>query len=336
MSVPAQKKLRVGILSMAHMHSQSYASALAAHPGVEFVGIADADADRGRAAAIAYATSYFETSEAFLRQGLDGVIVTSENVYHRAHVEAAAKAGARAILCEKPIATTLEDARAMIDVCDAVGAKLAIAFPCRYSPAFQRLREQVREKAIGDIIAIRGTNHGKMPGGWFIDRSLSGGGAVLDHTVHVADLNRWLLGAEAETVYAEIGNGFYHQDFDDTGFLSIRYANGVFATLDTSWSRPKTYPTWGDVTLQVVGTGGVLDLDMFAQSVTRYDSASGQPSWVGWGSNTDAGLVADFLKLAAGQPAHDLATGEDGLRALSVALAAYESSTQGEPVAVAA
>ncbi len=191
----------------------------------------------------------------------------------------------------------------MIDACDAAGAKLAIAFPCRYSPAFQRLREQVREGAIGDVIAIRGTNHGKMPGGWFIDKALSGGGAVLDHTVHVADLNRWLLGAEAETVYAEIGNGFYHQDFDDTGFLNIRYANGVFATLDTSWSRPKTYPTWGDVTLQVVGTGGVLDLDMFAQSVTQYDAASGQPSWAGWGSNTDAGLVADFLKLAAGQPA---------------------------------
>ncbi len=57
MSAPAQKKLRVGILSMAHMHSQSYASALAAHPGVEFVGIADADAERGRAAAIAYSTN---------------------------------------------------------------------------------------------------------------------------------------------------------------------------------------------------------------------------------------------------------------------------------------
>ena len=239
MNVPTQKKLRVGILSMAHMHSQSYASALAAHPGVEFVGIADADAERGRAAAIAYSTTYFETSEALLRQGLDGIIVTSENVYHRVFVEAAAKAGVRAILCEKPIATTIEDARAMIDACNVAGAKLAIAFPCRYSPAFQRLREQVQEQAIGDIIAIRGTNHGKMPGGWFIDKSLSGGGAVLDHTVHVADLNRRLLGVEAETVYAEIGNGFYHQDFDDTGFLNIRYSNGVFATLDTSWSRPE-------------------------------------------------------------------------------------------------
>ncbi len=327
-------QIKIGILSAAHMHAGSYAHALAAHSGVSFVGIADPNETRGRALADSVGTTYFSSFSALIETGLDGVVVTSENVHHRALTEQAAASGVRAILCEKPLATTLDDARAMIAACAAQNVRLATAFPCRYSPAFRRLREQVQSGAVGDVLAIRGTNRGRAPGGWFTDTALSGGGAVIDHTVHVADLNRVLLGREATEVYAEISNGFAHGDFDDTGFLTIGYAGGVFATLDTSWSRPKTYPTWGDVTLQVVGTQGVLDLDMFAQSLNHYDDRSDRVSWPYWGSGTDNGLVADFVRLASGENAPDLATGEDGLRALEVALAAYRSADTGGPVAV--
>ena len=324
--------LKVGILSFAHMHATAYAAALTARPDADFIGLADPDSQRGQNAAQQFGTRYFPSAGALLETGLDGVIVTSENAHHRTLVEQAAKAGVRAILCEKPLATTLEDAQAMLDTCAAHGVKLATAFPCRYSRAFQRLRAHVQSGAIGNILAIRGTNRGTMPGGWFVDRALSGGGAVIDHTVHVADLNRRLLGREAVEVYAETGHGFYHQAWEDTGFLSIRYDGGVFATLDTSWSRPKTYPTWGDVTLEVVGTGGVATLDMFAQHLVHYNDSAGCAAWPGWGSDIDAGLVADFLRLAAGQDAPDLATGEDGLRALEVALAAYRSAETASPV----
>lgn len=327
--------LKIGILSFAHMHACSYAHEIVAHPDAVLAGVADPDPERGRRMAEQYGARYFESQEELLGTGLDGVVVASENVHHRAMVEAAANAGVKAILCEKPLATTVEDAQAMVDLCAARGVKLATAFPCRYSPAYQRMRQQVQAGAIGDVVAIRGTNHGRMPGGWFTDKALSGGGAVIDHTVHVADLNRWLLGREATDVYAEIGNGFYHQDWDDTGFLTIGYEGGVFATLDTSWSRPDTYPTWGDVTLQVVGTAGVIDLDMFAQNVVVYDNSVGRGAWSNWGSGTDAGLLADFLGLIAGSDARDLATGEDGLQAVRVALAAYRSAEIGEPVSIA-
>ncbi len=326
--------LKIGILSFAHMHAQSYAQEIVAHPDAVLVGIADPDPARGAAMAAQLSTTYYPTEATLLSQGLDGVIVASENIHHRRLVELAASAGVRAILCEKPLATTTKDARAMIAACAAAGVKLATAFPCRYSPAFQRLKQQVSAGAVGEVLAIRGTNRGTMPGGWFVDKALSGGGAVIDHSVHVADLNRVLLGREATEVYAEIGSGFYHQDWEDTGFLTIGYEGGVFATLDTSWSRPKTFPTWGDVTLQVVGTNGVLDLDMFAQNLVHYDDRAGRIGWDNWGSGTDAGLVADFLRLIAGQEVPNLATGEDGLRALAVALAAYRSAASGESAAV--
>ncbi|BDI29013.1 dehydrogenase [Capsulimonas corticalis] len=329
-----ETNLKIGILSFAHGHAGSYASEIVQRPGVTLAGVWDADAERGQACAKQFGTTFYASEAELLALGLDGVVVASENTHHRRLVELAADSGVKAVVSEKPLATTVEDARAMIDYCAARNVKLATAFPCRHSPAFKRLREQIQSGAVGEILAIRGTNRGTMPGGWFIDLPLSGGGAVIDHTVHVADLIWLLLGKNATEVYAEIGNGFYHQEYDDTGFLTISYDGGVFATLDTSWSRPKTFPTWGDVTLQVVGTGGVFELDLFGQQLEQYDDAAGRVLWPNWGSSLDGELVDGFLKLSAGEEAPDTATGEDGLRALEIALAAYKSAEAKQPAAV--
>ncbi len=98
------------------------------------------------------------------------------------------------VLCEKPIATTLEDARAMIASCERAQVKLMIAYPpVRYNTPVLRVKEMVERGAVGEVLAIRGTNHGRLPGGWFVEPELSGGGAVLDHTVHVIDLIRWIF-----------------------------------------------------------------------------------------------------------------------------------------------
>lgn len=324
---------RIAILSFAHMHAYSYVSALTRRSDVSFVGIWDEDPARGREQAEAHGTGFYENIDALLGEGLDGVMVCSDNASHQTLVEKAAEAHVKAILCEKPIATTLEGADAMVAACRERGSFLAIAFPCRYSPAFQRARAAVQEGRVGNVLAIRATNHGMCPFGWFVEKERSGGGAVIDHTVHVADLNRLLLGREAVEVYAETGNNIYHKDWEDTGFLTITYAGGVFSTLDTSWSRPrKSFPTWGDVTMEIVGTGGVIALDLFSQALTVYSEQAEKAELAGWGSNLDAGLVDDFLARARGEETEILATGNDGLKALEVALAAYRSAETRQPV----
>jgi UDP-N-acetylglucosamine 3-dehydrogenase len=324
--MPINTKIRIGILSQAHPHAHSYSHSLAQDPAVDLVGIWDEDPVAGAGLAAARGTRYFADLSELLSQGLDGAMIASENSYHRRLTEAAAKAGVRAILCEKPIATTVADAQEMIDACAASGSKLAIAFPCRFSPVFQRLNDAVHAGKLGTIVAIRATNHGKCPFGWFVEPEKSGGGAIIDHTVHVADANRVLLGAEAVEVYAESGNNMYHQSWEDCGFLTITYNNSVFTTLDSSWSRPnKSFPTWGDVTLEVIGTDGIASMDMFRQSAILHTESDGHTTELGWGSNIDAAMVADFLTLAGGGESPTIATGHDGLKALEVALAAYES-----------
>ena len=326
-----QRKIKIGMMSFAHMHAASYAHSIVTRPDTEMVGIADHDLVRAQAMATQFGTQAFESYEALLdAPGLEAVIICPENIHHRPLTEMAAQAG-KHVLCEKPLATSIEDGEAMIAACKNAGVQLMTAFPCRFSAVMQRLKAAVDSGQAGDILAIRGTNRGRNPGGWFINKAESGGGATIDHTVHVTDLMRWLLKDEVKEVYAEISNHIGHQEFDDVGFLSLTFHKGAFGTLDASWSRPQAFPTWGDVAMEVVTTKGTLSMDRFAQNLILYSDKSHNTSWLNWGSSSDDGLVGAFAHaIAEGSPVP--ITGEDGLRAAEVALAAYRSAELQAPV----
>ncbi|MEW6637991.1 MAG: Gfo/Idh/MocA family oxidoreductase [Actinomycetota bacterium] len=331
--------VRVGILSFAHVHAPQYAAVLSTLDAADFLGIADEDVARGREAAERFGVRFLEDARE-LFEAADAVVVCSENARHRRDVVAALEGGAH-VLCEKPIATTVEDALAMIRASERTGRQLRTAFPVRYLPAVRRAYEVVRSGGVGRVLAVSGTNHGQNPGGWFNDLSLSGGGAVMDHTVHVADALRWMFGAEAASVYAEVGSLFGAEGIDDAGILTLELegglAEGAFATIDPSWSRGGGYPTWGDVTLRIAGTAGVLEVDAFARRLTVFDHDAGTTVWEPTGEDMNRLMLEAFVRgVEEGLPgaASDLASGLDGLRALEIALAAYRSGATGEPVPV--
>ncbi len=324
--------VRIGMVSFAHGHAYSYAAALRALPGVTLAGVFDDDVARGGEAARRFSVPYFAGLDALLGQGLDSVIICSENANHAALTLAAA-GRVSGILCEKPIATNVADAQAMLAACAATSTRLQIAYPVRFAPPIVELKAMLDRRAVGEPTSVKCTNHGSMPGGWFVDRKLAGGGAVMDHTVHVVDLLRWFWQTEVTEVYAEIGVGLLHPGLaiDDVGLLSFRLANGVYGTLDTSWSRPPAYPTWGDVKIEVVGDQGVVTVDALRQHLAASATTWGRTRWLHWGSNMDAALIADFVAMlrTGAQPS---ITGLDGLRSLEVALAAYASAAAGQPV----
>ena len=324
---------RLSIMSFAHLHADFYAGAIGTLDDVELAGIWDDNPARGEEAAAKYDTRFFSTVEELFapENEIQGTIVTSENVNHKRDVLAAAEAGVD-VLCEKPISVSVDDAHIMIDACERAGVQLMIAFPCRYSPAFKRLQQLVKSGELGEIVAIKGTNRGQNPGGWFNDPALAGGGAVIDHTVHVVDVIRALLGEDVIKVYAEIDTVFDpNLPCDDAGILSMNLAGGCVATLDASWSRPANYPTWGDVTMAVVGTKGNAWADLFVEHVDAWREGDGTYLWEAYGHDANADLIADFVaSIETGAPVP--ITGMDGLRAMEVALGAYESSEIGAPV----
>ena len=325
------RRLRVGLVSFAHVHATALAGTLRSLGQVEFTGIHDEDPARGRAAAEEHGARWHETLDGLLAAS-EAVVIASTNFDRRRYTEAAAAKGVH-VLSEKPLATTVVDGRAMIDACRRAGVQLGVAFPVRSSPAVIALREAIAGGVLGRIRAVRATNPGQYPGSWFGDKRLAGGGAVMDHTVHAADVIRWLVSDEFVRVQAELGAFIYGLEVEDCGILSCDLAGGAFASIDCSWSRPQTFPTWGGVTLHVVGDKGTVDVDVFRQALTHYDDTTGRARLVGWGDDLTVRMIGEFVDaILAGSPVP--ITGEDGLRALEVAIAAYRSADTKRPVAI--
>lgn len=324
---------RIGIMSFAHMHAQSYAACINQIPGAALAAVWDTNARRGRLAARQFNTQFVGSLDKFLAMDIDAVIITSENVRHREMVERAA-AAEKWILCEKPLATTIKDAKAMVAACEAAGVGLGTAFPCRYIEPVIAARNLILTGGHGPVYAAACTNNGQFPGGWFADEALAGGGATMDHTVHVADLLRWITGKEFTQVYCENGNLLHPRiKTDDLGCLHLEMEGGIRVSHVASWSRPKSFPTWGDVTLELVTAKGVIRVDGFNQNVNLYSDKAMKAQWVYWGSNPDLGLIADFAE-AVDERRPPAITGIDGLRAVEVTVAACKSARTGRVVAI--
>jgi predicted dehydrogenase len=329
--------MKIGILSFAHHHGEAYISNLRRIEDVELLGVADDDPDRGQSIAAQHEARHFASYEGLLEAGPHGVIVCSENNRHRPLVEMAAARGVH-VLCEKPIATTLEDARAIVDACERAGVLLMTAFPMRFSAPLQEIKSRLDHGDFGTVYCFNATNQGELPTkyrDWFVDPELAGGGAIMDHTVHLVDMMRWFVGAEVESMYA-LSNRIFHADevTVETGALEmLTFENGAFATIDASWSRPLYWPTWGGLGFEMVTERGAVVVDAFRQNLNVYRHEWQSSKWLPWGSDSNQAMVEEFIE-AIQEDRPPRVTGVDGLRALEATLAAYESVRTGQTVPV--
>jgi len=336
--------VRVAVLSFAHLHAATYIRLLRDREGIELV-TADPEAPpgdptRGRALAEGLGADYADTWDEVFALRPDAVIVTSENARHRHLVERAAASGAH-VLCEKPLATTEADAQAMIDACARAGVRLMTAYPVRFSPAFTALRSALADGSLGGLISVHGANNGSNPARshpWFADPELSGGGALADHTVHIADLVDALLdGEQAAEVYAQansvLDDGGPAPDVETAGLVTIRYPGGLVAAVDASWSHPPDHPTWGGLAMTCVAEKAIVEFDAFPPLLGGFNSVTGRGRWEAGGADLDAAMLDEFLDAVhtGRRPSPD---GEAGLRTLRIVLAAYESLRTGQPVAL--
>lgn len=335
--------MKVAVLSFAHLHAGGYLTALRDRDDVELL-TTDPDHDHrpaeesgGPEFAEQFGVSYVADYAAIWDWQPDAVVICAENAWHRPLAEQAASAGAH-VLCEKPLATTVADAEAMVTACERAGVSLMIAHPVRYSTAFGELRDAYRNGSFGALIGVTGTNNGRLPRGrqWFVDPELAGGGSLTDHTVHVADLLDDLLDQTPPvSVYART-NAILHGDEVATetgGLISVEYASGVIASIDCSWSKPDSYPTWGGLTLNLVGETGIADMDAFNSRVEGHSETNANSIWIPYGDNADLTMIDEFLAAAANdrRPQPD---GQSGLRTVKIVQAGYESARTGQVVPV--
>jgi predicted dehydrogenase len=240
------------------------------------------------------------------------------------------------LLCEKPLTTTLEDGRIVLKAVDAARASLMTAFPVRFSPPIWEAKALIDAGKLGKIYGCNATNQGSNPTAsrsWFVDKQLAGGGAVMDHTVHVVDVLRWIFKSEISEIYTEAGNLFPAPglDIDTAGTSMITFANGAFVGLDCSWSRPAFYPTWGNVKIDFVGERGLIAVDVFSQHHSTYSHLNKRPLWDYWGSDIDRGMISEFIA-SIREKRQPSVTGYDGFKATEAVVAAYRSAETHQPV----
>jgi predicted dehydrogenase len=327
----------VAIIGCGHRpHAWSYARALTGSASARLVAVFDEDAGLGHSVADDFGAPWSDDLTGVLESpDVQAVVVCSPTARHRGHVEAAAAAGCH-VLCEKPLATTVEDGEAITAACRAAGVQLHVAFVSRFLPHVRRIKEVLDSGSLGEVVGIRAGNRGRPPlpphyPAWITTAAESGGGALIDHSVHLTDLLRHLTGREVTQVAAETGDLLWSAGVEDCALLSLLLDGGAVASLDPSWSVPADNPWDYDFFLRLVGTSGSVDVDDLSESVQLVSPRAGAGlRLVGFGEDADGAMLETFCaSVTAGRPVAPSATGDDGLRALEVALAGYDSAADG-------
>lgn len=199
------------------------------------------------------------TSLPELLDACEAVYVATPNHLHHATVLACAAAG-RDVLCEKPMATCLADAREMVAACQSAGVRYATAYNQRHHPAHQALRAVVADGTIGAVTQARVHYACTAPAwwgadDWHYDAGRAGGGAVFDLAGHGIDLIGWLCATlPARAVAVTQRRVLREHAVEDGGVVAVAYASGVVASVQVSYHHPETLPRR---TLELFGTGGV-------------------------------------------------------------------------------
>jgi 1,5-anhydro-D-fructose reductase (1,5-anhydro-D-mannitol-forming) len=195
--------------------------------------------------------AYADYQDLLRDQEVDIVYISTPNAFHAEQAIAAAQAG-KHVLCEKPLALTIADARRVVDEFTATGLKLCVHFQTRHHTAFVEAKRLLGERAIGDVILVQAeVGAGAAPlRGWRTDPALAGLGAINNMAVHPYDLLRYLVGSEVREVMAmtDVGRA---RELEVMVLALLRFQNGVMAYVNANQKVPNHQPD-----IDIYGTQG--------------------------------------------------------------------------------
>ncbi|MBC8128696.1 MAG: Gfo/Idh/MocA family oxidoreductase [Rhizobiaceae bacterium] len=300
------QKLRIGVVGCGSMGA-NHARIARDLPGASLVGVVDHHAEKSAAVAERSGTAAFETVDALLDAGIDAAIVATPTIHHHAVASRLLNAGVH-VLLEKPIASTVEEARDLVETAERCARRLAIGHVERYNPAVMALKQAVKGKDIRQISIVRA---GPFPA------RIGDVGIVLDLGVHDIDLVRWLAEAEiAKTASLTARTLGAHED---QAFLQFRMTTGALAAIGTNWLTP-----FRRRTLEIATTDRFYVCDMLLRTLVEHfdygtdGSFRQRPLFVAQSEPLRSEQLA-FLAAIRGE-GEAIVSGQDGLRSLEVAL----------------
>jgi predicted dehydrogenase len=334
------RKLGVGVLGVGEMGKRHAENLRRLVPEARLVAVADAAAGRARAVAEELEIeNYYSSLEAMMEnKDLDAVLIATPDKFHATAVETAARAG-KDVLCEKPLALNLSDARAALDAVSKAGRRLQVGFMRRYDPAYAAAMKRIEAGEIGVPVIFKSVGRDKDAAPIAAYQSRINGMLFYTNTIHDFDLARWMMQDEVSAVHAYTTTMIRpelaaHGDLV-ASVVNLAYRHGAIGNIESYAQAVYGY----DVRTEIVGAKGSIFVGSLQQAPAVLLSARGSER-----SLTDHFLtrfadaylaeVRDFVH----NMLHDLAprvTGDDGLKALAIAVAAEKSHLQAKPIEVA-
>jgi predicted dehydrogenase len=325
----------IGVGSMGRNHARLF-SELA---NVDFVAVSDASQEVAANIAHKYSVQAYTNYEELLeKERPEAVSIAVPTAMHNEVASKAMQAGAH-VLIEKPIASTVEDGRALITESEELGKKLMVGHIVRFNPAIRALKEKLDDGDLGKVIQILCRRIGPFPA------RIRDVGVVVDLAPHDIDVMRYLTDESPERVYAEIEQ-HVHTEYEDLVFGLLHFPSGVTGALEINWLTP----TKVRETL-VLGELGMFRVNDLTQDLYFYENAeTNKEIWptlghikgvsegkmVRYPVNRYEPLRAEleaFIKSIEEDTPVPI-SGEDGLEALRLAQALIKSGTSHEVVRV--
>lgn len=268
-------------------------------PEADLVGIVDIDGQRARAAADGVGVAAFDDLAAAIRSTRpDAAYVATPDALHRAPVETLANEGV-AILVEKPLATTNEDAQAMLDAVTRAGVYAEVNYSNRWNPPFVSANRSIDAGEIGDVRSfnVRLNNPitsprdrlkwaGSTTSAWFL-------------MSHCLDLAYWLGKKRALRVFASGSKGQLAAlgvDTYDWIHAVVQYEDGADGVFEAAWILPESWPGGIEFTYRILGSKGVIDIDNTLQNIEVVSSRVHYPATLSW----DSARLGAFLRAIDG------------------------------------
>jgi len=332
------RKVGLGVIGLG-VFGQNHVKVYAEHPYGELVAVCDIRENLTKATAEQYnVEGYLDYREMLKNPQIDAVSVVTPDFLHRDIVIEAAEAG-KHILCEKPLATKVEDAKEMVKAAEKAGVTLMVDFHNRWNPPFAMTKKAAEMGELGEPVHayIRLSDTIYVPTKMLSWTSKSSVLWFLGS--HTADLARWILNSEADRVYAVSGAKVLKEagiDTPDYYQYMIKFKNGAVVTMENSWILPETLPTIVDFKAEFVFTKGCVYIDTsqhgafkkFTKDEWEYPDILCGPSLIhGRHVGFAKEAICHFVDCIS-QDKEPLVTGHDGLEVTRILSAVIKSAEE--------
>ncbi len=330
------RKLGIGVLGVGAMGKRHAENIRRLVPEATLVAVADVAADQARqvAAELEIEHGFASLEDMLERKNIDCVVIATPDKFHAQAIRAAAAAG-KHILCEKPLALSLADAHAALEAVAKAGVHLQIGFMRRYDPGYAAAMKRIEAGEIGEPVVFKSIGRDKDAPPISSYQSKLNGMLFYNNTIHDFDLARWLMRDEVKEVqaYATVAIRPEVAEFGDivAGVVNLKYGRGAIGNIESFVQAVYGY----DIRTEIAGSKGSILIGSLQQtSVTVLTCDGGTQKLADhFLTRFDDAYVAEVQDFVQSM-LHDRAprvSGEDGLRALEIAVAAEQSHLQSKP-----